>query len=342
MKNLFLTLCLTILASYSYAQKTISVLSGTTWTFYEDFSTALRQAPNGSTIYLPGGIFKIPDGTDTISKTINIIGVGHYPDSTIATSRSVIDGKLMFSRNSDNTNIIGVEINGNLLLDNQYSNYIINNIYLNRCKVQGTIYLFEDIQNIKAINVNITESVLGSIWSPPNESINLTVTNSIIPSMKFGQNYGALYKNNIIGFIGYCNAGCVGYSLNCTFENNIIWGFYNGVLSQSIFVNNLILSSCTSCLANINNIIVSDINTQFVNVPNLQIFDYSYDYHLKSNSLGKNAGSDGTDIGIYGTAYPYKPSAVPPNPHISAKSIAPSSQSNGTLPVNIKVVAQDK
>lgn len=95
MKNLFLIFSLFMLVSYTYAQKTISVLSGTTWTFYEDFSTALRQAPSGATIYLPGGIINSFSGYDTIKKTLIIIGVGHFPDSTTATLPTIINSNII-------------------------------------------------------------------------------------------------------------------------------------------------------------------------------------------------------------------------------------------------------
>ncbi|MBK9793187.1 MAG: hypothetical protein IPP60_08805 [Sphingobacteriales bacterium] len=97
----------------------------------------------------------------------------------------------------------------------------------------------------------------------------------------------------------------------------------------------------TSTNSFVNTIYNLSLSNDFVNVSNPN-FSSLFDYHLKSTSSGKNAGTDGTDIGIYGGAYPYKEGAVPPNPHISTKSIAPTSAANGTLPVNIKVLAQDR
>ena len=47
-----------------------------------------------------------------------------------------------------------------------------------------------------------------------------------------------------------------------------------------------------------------DVDPLFVNVSSTT-FDYAYDYHLQATSPGKNAGTDGTDIGIYGGAYPF-------------------------------------
>ena len=70
-------------------------------------------------------------------------------------------------------------------------------------------------------------------------------------------------------------------------------------------------------------------------------FSYTQDYHLKSNCVGKNAGKDGTDIGIYGGVFPWKEGSVPKNPHIINSTIGGTTNSNSALPINIKVSAQD-
>ena len=58
------------------------------------------------------------------------------------------------------------------------------------------------------------------------------------------------------------------------------------------------------------------------------------------NSIGHNAGNDGTDVGIYGTSTPYKDGGIPFNPHIQSASIINSPDGSGNLRVNIKVAAQ--
>jgi hypothetical protein len=52
---------------------------------------AYTAAANGDTIYLPGGGFAPPGAFD---KGIIIYGVGHYPDSTAATNKTVISADL--------------------------------------------------------------------------------------------------------------------------------------------------------------------------------------------------------------------------------------------------------
>jgi hypothetical protein len=52
-------------------------------------------------------------------------------------------------------------------------------------------------------------------------------------------------------------------------------------------------------------------------------------------------GTDGTEIGIYGTAYPFKDGAFPVNPRIKFNSIAPATDAQGKIKVDIKVDAQE-
>lgn len=51
-------------------------------------------------------------------------------------------------------------------------------------------------------------------------------------------------------------------------------------------------------------------------------------------------GNDGTDIGVFGTHAPMKPGHSPYNPHYQQAQIAPSTDWNGALPVNIRTAAQ--
>ena len=69
---------------------------------------------------------------------------------------------------------------------------------------------------------------------------------------------------------------------------------------------------------------------------------YTYNLHLRPNSPLHNAGTDGTDIGIYGGLFPWKEGSVPFNPHIQTKTIGNITDGNGNLQINIKVKAQDQ
>lgn len=346
MKKLILAFVLIISISFSYAQKVVAVLNGTTWTFYEDFSPALRAAPAGSIIYVPGGTFDL-GGSDTINKPITIIGVGHYPDSTVATQRTLLNGAIYFSAGGNNVYICGLEIGGSM----KAVSGSVYNINVNRCKF-GDIYIGESTGSI--FNLNIIESVFDVIIDNTSGIKNVIIEKSILRYLYSVDN--VVVKNSCI--IGYYVSGSIidgpivfiedGY-----FENNIIINWAddstitntNNVNHPNIFYNNVMSGRPLSLYSplgtiRLNNIYFATLANTFVSVGSP--FTYNYDYHLLSTSTGKNAGTDGTDIGFYGGAYPYKEGAVPPNPHISTKSISPTSAANGTLPVNIKVVAQDR
>jgi hypothetical protein len=67
--------------------------------------------------------------------------------------------------------------------------------------------------------------------------------------------------------------------------------------------------------------------------------DPACNYHLKTNSPGKNAATDGTDVGIYGGTG-FSDAALPPIPRIVSKSISEQSDENGNLKVNVRVKSQ--
>ena len=63
---------------------------------------------------------------------------------------------------------------------------------------------------------------------------------------------------------------------------------------------------------------------------------------IREDSPCKNAGTDGTDIGIFGCPAPYKDGAVPFNPHINKALISGQTDKDGKLKVDIQVSAQTR
>jgi hypothetical protein len=70
-------------------------------------------------------------------------------------------------------------------------------------------------------------------------------------------------------------------------------------------------------------------------------YQFTDDLHLAPGSSGIGGATDGTDIGIYGSSSPYKAGAMPYNPHFRAASVAPATNADGDLPVNIRAAAQN-
>lgn len=341
MKKILLLFSLFATISFAMAQKTIAVLSGTNWTFYDDFSPALRAAPSGATIYVPGGTFDLGIGGDTINRSITIIGVGHSPDSTASTGVSNLNGSFYLS--SNNISLIGIKT-GQISVTPS-TRLIIENLFISRCYCNSVLLVNSDSGYIKSSL--LFESNIGSISGSNNTSLDsysFTMNNCIVRGDVAEVKNGTI-RNNVILANFSCSTCQFGYGevSNSIIENNYIYSIGSNQFGNSL-KNNVISSgsiSCSNCSSMQNNYFSVSLTSTFNNVLSAT-FSYDYDYHLKSTSVGKNAGTDGTDIGTYGGAYPYKEGAVPPNPHISTKSISPISNSNGTLPVNIKVVAQDR
>ncbi len=331
MKKILILIAIIAFTLSTKAQKTIAVLSGSNWTFYTDFSIALRQCASGSTIYLPGGSFPLSQSADTINKQINIIGVGHYSDSTTATEPTILQGNLLFDIGGNNVNLVGIRLIGDINSLGRLNN--INNISILRCNIN-----FAMLSSFN--NVNISECVISLVSSNSNISNNIVIKKSIILGNYLANLLGARIENCIVNALTGTITGCSFSS--CIFTQNVVLGsnFNNNTFSHNLICGILTISGSNVALSN--NVSGVSLSNTFENFSNNGAFSYNNDFHLLPTSAGRNAGLDGTDVGIYGTTYPYKPSAVPANPHISTKSIAPQSAPNGTLPVNIRVIAQDR
>ncbi len=351
MKKIIFFIGLLALALSTYAQKTIAVLSGTTWTFYDDFSPALRAAQAGSTIYVPGGTFILSDNADTINKPLTIIGTGFSLDSANATGITRLKGYMYLDNGADNTTFEGIsfEVVQSLNTVSVYSNILIRRCYINS--------LYFGVWNSNyGKNYYVTESVICYLdgGSAPGNNFyaynNLKVEKCIITGGTSGC-YGSVFNNNIMKLNqNYVFGPDIGY---CEFSNNIIVDSTYGAVpaTSSSFKNNIFRSVNTGWLST-NNLFVNNTwnispYNLFINSPSFDgtcnsIYNQNQNLHLKSNAIAKNYGDDGTDAGIYGTSSPCKDGWVPSDPHISAKTIGSSTLSNGILPVNIKVIAQDR
>jgi Pyruvate/2-oxoacid:ferredoxin oxidoreductase delta subunit len=152
---------------------------------------------------------------------------------------------------------------------------------------------------------------------------------------------------------------------NCIIRNNIfhsgyysnpnnytVSDLYNSIIENNIFINAptvLTIYNGINCI--IRNNMYSENTIWYIYCPgctilnnliSYNIYDIFYNgFHLNPLSPGINAGTDGTDIGIYGGLYSWKDGSIPFNPHIQQKTISGTTDNNGNLNVNIKVEAQD-
>lgn len=326
------------------AQNLITLQSGDNATFYNNLDTALFYAKNGDDIYLPGGYIKANATTLKIDKAVNIIGVGYNPYTNPATENTIIQSTTIEIMPNVNGGSISGIYGSTLRIQDAVSNFTVS-----RCSFM-MMYIGS------TLNIQITETIVHDIRgsNDPNGTSpqNVSISNSIIGSrggampMASANNWNELTcKNTII--MGDVTHHPLIYSIqNSLFENCIFLEFQGcrQMIGNSCSFRNCLYSGNCAIMQNsidVNCIFGQDPNSMFVD-PQDFVFNMKNDFRLQENSQGKNAGTDGTDIGIYGGRFPWKDGGLPVNPHIESKFVNGTTDTNGNLNVKIKVAAQEK
>lgn len=208
---------------------------------------------------------------------------------------------------------------GNIFLDAGVSNVTVSGIKFNMFQFGSNnnfVHLSRCFLNVVYLASYVTNSSISNCIFTGGNSIyaGTTPCNSLpvgIASLSIMNNifYGNIYslpgnnhtiKNNLFfGSLFYAFAGC-GFDSPTLVQNNIFYGA-DPIQPLGIFQNNIGFSPPGSGVSNLGGSNLDSINPMFVNVPlNSTSFSFANDYHLQSNSPGHNAGTDGTDIGIYG------------------------------------------
>lgn len=339
-KKFVLTIIATMLFIYSYAQVIASLhKSGVVQHFSgaDALANAYTASANGDTIYLSGGSFVPPSSFD---KGLTIYGAGHYPDSTLATGKTFINGTINLNANADNFQIEGIEVTEGIVFVNNVS---VNQVTVKYCKVNGIIHVMGNLTN-PSNNLAFIESVLVGDITLSNAT-NLAMFNCIVQS-HIVNSIGNIFSNNIFLYLGaFNNMVLSSICINNTFNNNIfLQTSWNAITqgSGNSFRNNLFILAApefATAYTSENNYFGIEQASIFID-QTANAFNYLHNYRLKSP--GTYLGTDGMTIGIYGGVFSYKEGAVPSNPHIQLKNISTTTDSQGKLNVNIRVAAQDR
>ncbi len=348
MKTKFTLLVLAIcFSSTNYAQKIVALHSPTNGVQYfnDDYSfqTAYTAAVVGDTIYLPGGT-NIPPAR--FEKQLTIFGAGYHPDATTATYPTKISGNFTLSDEADGFYLEGVEITGSLVYD---SNESVNDVTIKRCKINSSLSMPGDRTN-PAENNNFIENIIPSLGV--DNLINSMFFNNIIERTGYLRNL--VFLNNIFLYSTTSSSTyeVIYYANNCMFKNNVFLQENGNIcegLGTSTWANNIFChpnnASTSPTGLGTDPTIGEDGNYYVVRADVLvnqtgTAFSYDHDYHLQDATI--NLGDDGSENGIYGGFYPWKDYSIPINPHISSKSISPTTDTNGMIQVDINVHAQDE
>lgn len=349
MKKLAIVLLIAICSSAANAQTSIAVNHNGDDKFYSTLDSAVVNSATGDVINIPGGAFSL-NGTLVINKEIHLIGVGHHPDSTAATGRTLLNGSISIQNGASNGSISGILLNGNIEIGRTDVTDVVTNFTIERCNFGNLTFNKNGIQNNACSNLTIKENVINRAIDGGNSKNNGFFNNFFSKAlMDFVQNN--IFKNNLINYI-YGNIN------GCVFENNIFYSFTNRYYTLNyqsyldgtsddypaincVFNNNMHVSYLSKALqnsekSNYTSQTISSIFGEFV--PN---YSYSANYHILSTSPGHNGGTDGTDVGLYGGVFPWKDGSLPSNPHIQKCTISGKTDNSGKLQVNITVKAQD-
>jgi hypothetical protein len=317
--------------------------------FFTRLDSAIVHAANKDNIYLPGTTISI--GTQIINKRVQIYGSGINPDSALTSGRTILNGNLRFVTGADSGFIQGVTIDASIVFGTNADNQNVGYYSISRC-ICNSLSLSYANNNTTTSNFLIRESIIRSIGGGGYS--HAVFNNNIFESPVYYFN-GAIFSNNIFLY----NSQVLQNITNSTFSNNIF--AYNCLSSygstDNNFFNNLIrggflqfynpnLGYCDfNYTPNGNGSIFGNIE----NVPANLIYQnqsggsfvFQQNYHLVPASPGKNAGTDGTDVGIYGGPLPFKDGSLPVNPHYRLRMVSGTTTAAGQLPVHFKVAAQD-
>jgi hypothetical protein len=298
----------------------------------------MKYAGDGDNVYLPGANFSQPGNGLLIKKRLNIIGAGHYPDSTRATGPTVISGDVRFLTAGSSSTLQGVYISGNILFGIDEPTAAAKNILISRCNVSSIMLSVDGGTFQGAESVFIKDNVIRESISFAQVK-NVVVENNIMEGTLTQANGSVIIRNNI--FLRRTTY-LISYFENCRLESNIFIrssNFFYGSSAGNVFYNNVFIegdplgaSFSWQNKFSVTNLFVDQSGPSF---------SYLQNYHLNGDSPARNAGFDGTDCGIYGGANPYKEGAVPRNPHIRTKSLPASTDTQGKLNVQVTVAAQN-
>jgi len=313
------------------SQSIIAVQNATGASFYQTLNDAITNAVSGDKIYIPGGNWNL---TVPIDKELHIYGVGHDPDSTLATGITSITANLNLTTGAD-----GGSLNG-LKCDYIYFGTSTSNNDVNGYAITRVNAYYIEMRDNSPSNIIIKEAVVREhIYI--RDAQNILILNSYIGSVIFQANGNVLIDHCMVMSSG--SSTTLSDITNAVVSNSFIKGNVSG--STGTIFNNNIFGSTFSLVPGYGSGNFTFINFNsgiFMNFTGGSAWSYDFDLRLAPGSIGVGAATDGTDIGLFGGSEPFKEGSLPIIPHIEFKSIATHTNADGLLDVNIRVRAQTR
>ena len=329
---------------------------------YNDLQTAIDAAQSGDTLL----IHRSPTsyGNATITKRLVLIGEGVLPNKSPQGTSSLGNITLTYNtstlEHASKSKLIGLFISIlNVFEKGTDVNFACDSIAISNAKI-ATIALKGKIYGL-ALQYSIVNTISGGLL------YNCKFSNNLISSagMSNSDGTGNVFINNLFmtrlssagGIVAnnvfYANAGAV-FPLACK----------NVIFSNNIFYNTSIPFNPSDFTSNGNTSINNqfNVNPLFVNPITFgALYVYTAiapttgpfaDFHLQPTSPAINAGTDGTDLGIYGGGVPWRdgsttdsryryfplPDAVPVITGVTVQN--PVVNQGGTLQIQINATTQ--
>lgn len=347
---------------------------------YTNLQTAINAANTNDTLYVIGSTTDY--GSITINKKLTIIGSGMFPNNPNHLSTMLVNVNYIIptdgSSNPSGGSITGCIMSylslGAFVIDNL--NVAVSNLHISRNKILAILTTESAYasNNYAYAGLQIDNNVIGSIGISRlggNSIVNNNIIAYGIQSTGFLNSGNWLLINNVIKntiqacnnmtamnniiYIDETNSSNINGNQYCDFTKNLMYS-YNSYqyVANFLVANNNNYNTYNGNIINQNpNFVKNSINEN----------PYSYnisspvagpfiDYHLNADSPGKNYGTDGTDIGIYGGTTPfvegttydsrYRYFPLPAIPQILQVTITNQSiPVNGTLNVNLNAIKQN-
>lgn len=266
---------------------------------FTSVQTAVNTATAGDTILVTGSATSY--GTVDITKAITLIGAGH--NASPNTQFTILN----LQAGSSNTKLIGVLITATCQF---FAN--LTNITVERCRINGTFGPFNTGYTMNGLVVRNCVFPITNTIAVGNSSTNIRYENNIFA----GTNPTALNTNNATNvsishnLFMHATGGTAFNNVSMAIiSDNIFWGRtpVHATVNNCTFNNNITFETTNDAIpfgSNVGSNNQTGVDPLFVNAP-ARTFNLGYNYNVQASSPGHAAGSDGTDIGVFGGAFPF-------------------------------------
>lgn len=349
-KSLVSLLLLTVLASAKLAATTRVVNNSTPAPGqFSTIAAAITAASAGDTILVAGSPNNY--GSFTINKNnLVFIGNGHNPQKT--PSLSTFADVVTLATNLNGCKIMGFNLDR---VNHTTSNTNVDNVSIEFCNVRFQIEVRGNNNNWTIKNCIFTFSGNALEGQFETGRSNIAISNNVFSNGSRignfqGGNTGILISNNVFLKGAASDGGTFPNVDNALITNNIFYqvsptggqfnNIYNNNITFSATNNALPPTACTSCGGAGNFVNQNPLFTAYTAGQNFSAANHNL--VLAAGSPGLLAGTDGTDIGVFGNGNTFSETGESPVPTVRVLTISnPNTAVGATVNFNVTVGQPD-